>query len=145
MSFPLLQGIELLSQIQLALHSDNETRKNTANEMIQEFIVLSTDALHRSGELALKFRESTQKMIDEALLLRDAAHIEALNRMKEFEQKIKEDANKCKEEAEHDDTIQKLRDAAQKMREEAHRLRDTSQKISDDTQQMNDDTIYIDQ
>lgn len=139
MSFPLLQGIELLSQVQLALHSDNETRKNTASEMLQEFIVLSTEALHRSGQLALTFRELSQKMIDEAQLLRDAAHIEALNRMKVFEQKIKEDANTCKEHAEHDDTIQKLRDAAQKMREEAHKLRDTSsQKITDD------DTICID-
>lgn len=136
MSFPLLQGIELLSQVQLALHSDNETRKNTASEMLQEFIVLSTDALHRSRELAVTFIELAQKMKDEAQLLRDAAHIEALNRMKEFEQKIKEDANTCKEHAEHNETIQKLRDAAQKMREEAHKLRDTSsQKISDnDTQ-----------
>jgi 5'-deoxynucleotidase YfbR-like HD superfamily hydrolase len=133
MSFPLLQGIELLTQVQLALRSDNDTRKNTASDVLQEFIHLSTEALHRSNELAIKFRDLSQHMINEAKLLRDAAHVEALNRMKEYEQKIKDDANKCKEVSEHDETIKNLCEAANKMREEAHKLRDTSsQKITDD-------------
>lgn len=137
MSFPLLQAIELLSQVQLALHSGDETRKKTACDVLQDFIVLSTDAVNRSNELALKFRNISQNMKDEAQLLRDAAHIEALNRMKEYEQKIKNDANKCKEDNEHDETMKKLRDVANRMREEAQRLRDStndhSHKINDDT------------
>ena len=34
-----------------------EVQKNSASEALQEFINLSTDAVHRSNELALKFKE----------------------------------------------------------------------------------------
>ena len=143
MSFPLLQGIELLTQVQLALHSDNETRINTASDVLQEFINLSTEALHRSILLVLKFRDISQRMKDEAKLLRDAAHMEALNRMKEYEQKIKDDANKCKEECEHDENMKSLCEAANKMREEAQRLRYSTQKIYDDALKINEHDTNI--
>ena len=141
MSFPLIQGIELLHQVQLALHSENETQIKSASEVLQEFINLSTDAVHRSNELALKFREISQRMKDEAKLLRDTTHMEALKRMKEYEQKIKEDACKKKELSEHDEALQRMSDMAQRMREESYRVREiAAQKMSDEIQRMNEES-----
>lgn len=130
MSFPLLQSTELLSQIQLALNSNNETRKKTASEVLQELIILSTECINYSNEIAIKFRDLTKHMIDEEKLLRDAAHLESLNRMKEYEQKIRDEAHKCKEETEHNETMHKLCEAAKKMRIEAQHLRDSTQNKS---------------
>jgi len=119
MSFPLVQSVELLSLVLQGLYSDNDTQKNTACEVLHEYINLSNDALHFSNELALKFRNISQRMKDEAKLMRDAAHIQALNRMKEYENKIKEDALRAKEENEHYDTLQKMAEIAKKMKEDA--------------------------
>lgn len=139
MSFPLLQAIELLCQVQMGLQSEEDKLKQSAYQALDQFIVLSSDAVLRSGELAQTFRETSQNMRSEALLLKDEKHNELLRRMNEYNQMVKDEEEKIKVNEEHEDLIQQLQENAKRMREQSMQMRDCAQKISENTEALIDE------